>query len=370
MTQAVQRVVTVAVLPTLEKSMRASITSTTEPLATSVGTALRDPLLAQFRQLFLEGVVPALESSTRAMLVQIHETISRSINSRQITDEHSHTPTHTSSSLSTSSTSSHGGHGHGHGHDDQWRREQLDHDRKQSASIHDLRATVARLEENQAILLKTMSGMAEQMASQTKMLRDMQVALATSSTNSGNSGSGGSGNNNTGHMSHGGMSMPPSSPSPSSNATTATPPVVRDPREEMDRLLRANQYESAFVVALSSGRLELVTWICSRLDPAHIFSGNGGMAQAGIRLSSPVVLSLIQQLSFQLSTRAAMALAWLQHAFVALEPKDPSIAAHVPSVISDFIRQLDDYTTSITNPNDPILTTAKFVRHSARALLL
>jgi hypothetical protein len=318
MTQAVQRVVTVAVLPTLEKSMKAAITTNMEALATNVATPLRESLTEHFRRLILENVLPALEASTRAMMGQIHQTITTSLSTRHSSDDHA---------------------------------KELDHERKQSAVIGDLRSTVVQLENNQAMLLKTIGGMAEQMASQTKMLRDMQVALATANTSSISSGGG-----------FHSAPMPPPSPSP---ATSSAAAAVRDPREEMDRLLRNGQFEPAFVVALSSGRLELVTWICSRLNPAELFSGSP------LRLSSPVVLSLIQQLSFQLASRSSstMALSWLQHALMSLDSKDPAISGHVGGVMTELIRQLDEHTSSITNPSDPSLMTAKFIRHSAKVFL-
>jgi len=67
-------------------------------------------------------------------------------------------------------------------------------------------------------------------------------------------------------------------------------------KKKIVQLLDKNNYESAFTTVLSEQNLELVSWIISTVDPDIIFS------QKPPALSQHVLISLIQQLGYDLST--------------------------------------------------------------------
>lgn len=60
--------------------------------------------------------------------------------------------------------------------------------------------------------------------------------------------------------------------------------------------------------ALSARNVQLITWLCSKMDPHAIFS------MRPLPLSQYVLLSLIQQLGFDLTRDTELKLTWLREA--------------------------------------------------------
>jgi len=295
MAQAVQKVVTVAVLPVVESSVKATVSKSVnspawiDSLAASVSGALREQLVDHFRRLFVEALVPAVEQATRLMMAQMHETVAR---------------------LPVARDTASG---------DQWRTELLEEQ-------HKLRTQMNRIEEHQTSMQRTL---ADALSAQHDLLRELQTSLAASSPVSA-------------HRS------------------------VAEMREEIERLLRIPQTQDAFAMALSSARPELVTWLCQRLDPGVLFTPL--LSPSTRPLSSPVLLSLVQQLSVLLSLgHAPLAYKWLQHALPALDVKDPTVVSHIPSVMAEMVRHIDDHVAS-SAPTDPFHPVARLIRHIAKGL--
>mmetsp|Transcript_7379 Transcript_7379/g.16830 ORF Transcript_7379/g.16830 Transcript_7379/m.16830 type:complete len:114 (+) Transcript_7379:1-342(+) len=97
--------------------------------------------------------------------------------------------------------------------------------------------------------------------------------------------------------------------------------------------------------------LKLVTWLCQSLDPRHVF------AKRPRALSGPVVLSLVQQLGFDMKSDAALKVAWLRDACASLDPKDPVLGHHVVAILRDLQLKLAAIERSpeehpITHDND------------------
>ncbi len=86
----------------------------------------------------------------------------------------------------------------------------------------------------------------------------------------------------------------------------------------------------AFSQVLSKSDLPLVTWLCQSVNPALLFAGQRRA------LSSPVVLSLVQQLGFDLAAEPALKVAWLLHATAQLDRRDPLVSAHIPAILRDL----------------------------------
>ena len=64
------------------------------------------------------------------------------------------------------------------------------------------------------------------------------------------------------------------------------------------------RYEEAFDVALSASNLSLVTWLCGHIgEPRSVFTGQS--------LSQPVLLSLVQQLGYDLESDVMLKFRWL-----------------------------------------------------------
>ena len=66
-------------------------------------------------------------------------------------------------------------------------------------------------------------------------------------------------------------------------------------QEEIQRLLQSQEVNRAFETALSTSDLSLVLYLCQQLTPEDVFD------KTPCPLSQPVLLSLIQQLSVDLS---------------------------------------------------------------------
>lgn len=129
--------------------------------------------------------------------------------------------------------------------------------------------------------------------------------------------------------------------------------------EELNTLLSSHAYESAFVKALSCSDLTVVMNLCGKLNPKDIFSAR---EDGTLPLSPPVVISLVQQLSVDTSTNVDLKLAWLREALFALPTTDPDIVHHVPSVLAQLVRNLEEFCVKNTGTLDQV--TASLVRKS------
>jgi hypothetical protein len=122
-----------------------------------------------------------------------------------------------------------------------------------------------------------------------------------------------------------------------------------DPKQVIDQLVHQRQFEEAFKRALSSGDLTLVTRVCSLVDPKDIFSsGNEEEDQQENLLSQPVIISLIQQLTHNLtdSEEGDLKLQWIYDALLALNMRSPDIADYLPHTLCEVTQSLSSAITS------------------------
>ena len=66
-------------------------------------------------------------------------------------------------------------------------------------------------------------------------------------------------------------------------------------KDGINKNLEEYDYHSAFEAALTAADLSLVLFVCQKVDPDDLFPKNGSA------LSQPILLSLIQQLSVDLT---------------------------------------------------------------------
>lgn len=86
-----------------------------------------------------------------------------------------------------------------------------------------------------------------------------------------------------------------SSPSPNVN-NTPTNSTLDVKQQHVLKLVRTNQINQAFEFVLSASDLNLVLYLCENIRPTELFS------MQPCPLQTPVILSLIQQLSADLNT--------------------------------------------------------------------
>jgi predicted RNA-binding protein len=151
------------------------------------------------------------------------------------------------------------------------------------------------------------------------------------------------------------------------SSTQAKPRIV-DPKEEIQKLIADNNFEAAFTKALSSAKPELVAWLCSILDPRILFA----TAVPSHKLSNPVIISLIQQLSFQLMQQPVLKLSWIKEALMTMDSSDSLISEHVPHVMAEVVRAVDTclQQLNVSDPTDPVVSIAKNVKALSKPLAM
>ncbi|XP_052008788.1 enhancer of mRNA-decapping protein 4 isoform X2 [Xyrauchen texanus] len=99
-------------------------------------------------------------------------------------------------------------------------------------------------------------------------------------------------------------------------------------------LLQQGQLNEAFQQALSAADLNLVLYVCETIDSQQVFS------QQPCPLHQAVLLSLIQQLSTNLSTRTELKISYLEDAVMNLDHGDPVTRDHMSAVLSQVRQKL------------------------------
>ncbi|CDY23587.1 BnaC05g40070D [Brassica napus] len=98
--------------------------------------------------------------------------------------------------------------------------------------------------------------------------------------------------------------------------------VEADPITELSRLILERKYEESFTSALYRSDVSIVSWLCSQVDL------RGLLAMNPLPLSQGVLLSLLQQLAFDISKDSSRKLAWMTDVVAAINPSDPMVAVH------------------------------------------
>ncbi|XP_058114750.1 enhancer of mRNA-decapping protein 4-like isoform X2 [Magnolia sinica] len=108
-----------------------------------------------------------------------------------------------------------------------------------------------------------------------------------------------------------------------------------DPKKELERLISEHKYGEAFTSALQRSDVTIVSWLCSQVDLQAILS------VLPLPLSQGVLLSLLQQLACDIGNKTSQKLDWMGDVVVAIDPVDPTIAAHGRPIFEQVHQILD-----------------------------
>ncbi|XP_074488218.1 enhancer of mRNA-decapping protein 4 isoform X2 [Sebastes fasciatus] len=117
------------------------------------------------------------------------------------------------------------------------------------------------------------------------------------------------------------------------------------------QLLQQGQLNQAFQQALSATDLNLVLYVCDTIDSQQVFG------QHACPLSQPVLLSLIQQLSSNLTTRSELKISYLEDAVMNLDHGDPLTRDHMSSVLAQVRPKLFAFLQQ--DPHSPLSKRAR-----------
>ena len=119
---------------------------------------------------------------------------------------------------------------------------------------------------------------------------------------------------------------------PQSAVSLASLEQSLDPTIELRKFLQVNDFEGAFNYALSLSDVDVVAWLCTQVPPSGVAKG----------LSQGVLLSLTQQLGYNLDRETTSKLDWLQETVMALDTRSPTVAPHLKTVLGALLGQLQD----------------------------
>ncbi|KAH8249504.1 hypothetical protein KR032_010090 [Drosophila birchii] len=117
----------------------------------------------------------------------------------------------------------------------------------------------------------------------------------------------------------------------------ATPAPTYDLRDSIKQLLLAGQINKAFHQALLANDLSLVEFTLRHTD------SNQAFAPEGCRLEQKVLLSLIQQISADMSNHNELKQRYLNEALLAINMADPITREHAPKVLSELYRNCQQF---------------------------
>ncbi|XP_053664304.1 enhancer of mRNA-decapping protein 4 homolog [Anopheles marshallii] len=135
-----------------------------------------------------------------------------------------------------------------------------------------------------------------------------------------------------------------------SQAQTPAPSNM-DVQDQIKQYLSGGQINKAFHKALLSNDLNLVEFLLERADYKQVFNP--------CPLEQTVLLSLIQQVSADMSNYNELKQKYLSDAIVSLDFQDPITKEHSPKVILELINNCQKFMTD--NPSNPLCTGIKML---------
>ncbi|CAF1247376.1 unnamed protein product [Rotaria sordida] len=131
--------------------------------------------------------------------------------------------------------------------------------------------------------------------------------------------------------------IPTASVIASSPTITSTNSTLDTKQQHILKLARFGQLNQAFEYALSASDLNLVLYLCENVRPTELFSIQP------CPLQTPVLLSLIQQLSADLNTYQELKYRYLHEALICLDLSHPSVRDYLQTVLIDLCKKLNTY---------------------------
>ncbi|XP_014259609.1 enhancer of mRNA-decapping protein 4 isoform X3 [Cimex lectularius] len=130
---------------------------------------------------------------------------------------------------------------------------------------------------------------------------------------------------------------------------------------QLSQLIKQGDYNTAFQQALSASDLSLVMYVCEKVGPHQVFTQNGCLLQQHI------LLSLIQQLSADMSHHSETKYKYLEEAIMNLDNCNANTREHMPNVLGVLLKQLQVYIA--TNPKGKFNRRAKMLTMATQSLL-
>lgn len=128
-------------------------------------------------------------------------------------------------------------------------------------------------------------------------------------------------------------------------STAQTPaPTAFDLQEQIRQLLIQNHINKAFHQALLANDLQLVEYVLERADYSQVFNP--------CPLEQTVLLSLIQQISADMSNHSDLKQKYLSDAIIHLNMRDPITKEHAPKVLIELSKNCQAFVSQ--NPQNSL----------------
>ena len=125
--------------------------------------------------------------------------------------------------------------------------------------------------------------------------------------------------------------------------------------------ISAGNFNDAFQTALSSSDLAMVMFTCENVNITQVFN------QSTCPLSQSVLLSLIQQLSVDISDKTQVKHAYLHEALANLDPQNHTTKMHIRPVLKMLEASLQKYMQE--SPNSKMTRSIKILSMAAQSHL-
>ena len=331
--KALARSFSQTLIPQLNSAIASALSSSSLPapdvdveaLSSLVVQSLRSPLQEAFKATFSSVLLPGFEASTRAMFKQIEHVYNRMSESNEAMLREKVEDILQQRMPAT---------------DDRGQQQQQRQD-----ELKEIHIALASLVQSNQALQRSITAMQQHQEQQHSTILELRALLQQPHA----------------------PSAPPSGAAAPPKAPTAAAPPPSDYRTELGLLLQQRQYEAAFTRALSLGKVPPVTWLCSQLDPIPLLHP----ANPAHRLSPAVLLSLIQQLGFNLKDEVELKLGWIKECLVVLDRTDHIIRPHVPDVLRGVLGRVEEQLNGAWKEpaNKQLGTQGRTVQHLITAML-
>eukprot|EP01117_Protostelium_nocturnum_P009244 TRINITY_DN3308_c0_g1_i2.p1 TRINITY_DN3308_c0_g1~~TRINITY_DN3308_c0_g1_i2.p1 ORF type:complete len:1068 (-),score=262.68 TRINITY_DN3308_c0_g1_i2:43-3246(-) len=132
---------------------------------------------------------------------------------------------------------------------------------------------------------------------------------------------------------------------------------------EMQQCTTEGNYEKAFSMALGARNVDVVSWLCSQIDPQSFFLHRNPLSQY-------VLLSLIQQLGFDLSKDTFLKLTWLKESITKLSLNDHSIVEPGSRILGKLKNNMESHYLQFSDSNNPSSAQFKLLFNYVNSVLV
>ncbi|XP_066936183.1 enhancer of mRNA-decapping protein 4-like isoform X2 [Clytia hemisphaerica] len=156
----------------------------------------------------------------------------------------------------------------------------------------------------------------------------------------------------------------------SSNETFNVHKTIEEKKTYIDRLFEEGDYNTAFETALSASDLQIVLFACGKIDPYDLFNPSSG---GNTSLTQPIILSLIQQLSQNLTEDTDIKTKYLEESLICIDCNEEVTRTHLPSILQTLNEQLAktiDALSKESPPNKKQIRSLKKVQMASNGLFM